>query len=316
MRIFLITALLLGALMLGWGGWSYWGVRGGPVSVATYAEAPPEPPVGRSRVVWAVARHADPPTPPASAANAATEPQDVAFGIIGGAPSPFAADSPGQVTLRSRSFRGDAVVTRSCEGTLIDRHWILTAHHCVDDPYVRTDVYGQGWSGYSFQAWGHTGYTRAGSPGDLALIRLEAPAPALAKTARMATEQEVAALNPGGRMQARGRGTTTVDANGPDNTIGPYDPLRSASVILTSRGPYLLKVMPANGGPCTGDSGGALVDPTNPSVIYGILSGVSPNASGQLCTSDAPAWYASAIGIQQWMDGVRMAHRQGQLPGP
>lgn len=310
MRILWLVALLLGLGLVGWGGWGWFSAhRGGPVSMAR------APAMSDGRVVWVTPRHADPPTPPASEARAIEGPPTVALGIIGGAPAPFAADSPGQVTLRLRSIEGDKSVTRSCEGALLDAHWILTAHHCVDDPYIRADVYGQGWSGYAFKAWGHSGHSGAGAPGDLALVRLESPAPPLAKHARLATDHEVAALSVGGRMQARGRGTTVTGPGGPDRELNPYEPLRSASVTLTKRGPYLLGVMPANGGPCTGDSGGALVDPTAPDVIYGVLSGVTPRADGQICTADAPAWYLSAVGVQHWVDGVFMAHRQGQLPG-
>lgn len=308
-RVLLILMSVAGVGLLIFGGWGWFHAqRGGPVSVAGA-------PSVSAPVVWVTPRHADPPTPPAFATGGVVGAPGDGLGIIGGAPAPFAADAPGQVTLRLRSIEGDQSITRSCEGTLIDAHWVLTAHHCVDDPYIRADVYGQGWSGFAFKAWGHSGHTIAGSPGDLALVRLTAPAPPLAELARLATDHEVAALSAGGRMQARGRGATTTGASGPDNTLNSYEALRAASVTLTSRGPYLLGVMHANGGPCVGDSGGALVDPTRPGVVYGILSGVSPRADGQLCTADTPAWYLSSVGVQQWVDGVFMAHRQDQLPG-
>jgi len=222
---------------------------------------------------------------------------------------------PGIVKLEPVKPAEDGMVTTGhCSAVRIADHWLVTAAHCVDQPYEALRIIGTAENLRSPLAHTtegefavcHGGYagTANGYANDLALIRL--------------SDEEVAAL---GDVPVAHFGNTSkplAPANYPTGDMAGWglthfggklsNDLLSAKIRITGTGPSTIYVASQGGaGPCVGDSGGPLyvTEEDGTRTAVGVLSVVEQNReTGQFCAGDYNGRYTNLQGYSAWMGEV------------
>ena len=193
-------------------------------------------------------------------------------------------------------------------------HWLVTAAHCVDQPYDQLRIIGTAENLRSPLAHTtegefaicHGGYagTANGYANDLALIRL--------------SDEEVEAL---GDVPVARYGATALPlapANYPTGDMAGWglthfggklsNTLLAASIRITGTGPATIYVASqAGAGPCVGDSGGPLyvTEEDGSKTAVGVLSVVEQNQeTGQFCAGDYNGRYTNLQGYAGWLSDV------------
>ena len=222
---------------------------------------------------------------------------------------------PGIVKLEPRKpMEGGLIASGHCGAVRIADHWLVTAAHCVDEPFEELRIIGEAENLRSPLAHVtkgefavcHGGYagTANGYANDLALIRL--------------TDEEVAGL---GNVPVARYGATELPlapANYASADMAGWgltrfggklsNALLAAQIRITGAGPSTIYVASQGGaGPCVGDSGGPLyvteADGTRTAV--GVLSVVEQNReTGQFCAGDYNGRYTNLQGYADWMTSV------------
>lgn len=222
---------------------------------------------------------------------------------------------PGIVKLEPRRTEATGLISSGhCSAVRVRENWLLTAAHCVDQPYDELRVIGDAANlrnpaARVTSAEGaicHGGYqgTDNGYANDIALLHLTA-------------EQSAALTNvPVARLA-----TTTLPlapANYPTGDMAGWGLTRfggqlSADLLTTALkisavGPAAITVSSQSGaGPCIGDSGGPLyvTEADGTKTVVGILSVVEQNrATGQFCAGDYNGRYINLQGYAGWIDTV------------
>lgn len=256
------------------------------------------------------------PTPTVGAVAGATQLEEPTIGAQAvNALAASLSNFPGIVKIEPVKPETDGVVvTGHCGAVRIGAHWLVTAAHCVDEPYEELRIIGTAENLRSPLARVtqgefavcHGGYagTENGYANDLALIRL--------------TDDEVTAL---GDVPVAHYGTTgkpLAPANYPDAEMAGWglthfggklsNDLLSAKIRITAIGPSIIYVASQGGaGPCVGDSGGPLyvTEADGTKTAVGVLSVVEQNReTGQFCAGDYNGRYTNLQGYSDWMSSV------------
>jgi hypothetical protein len=257
-----------------------------------------------------------PPTPTVGTVAGATQIEEAAVGAeaVNGLAASLSS-FPGIVKLEPVKPAEDGMVTTGhCGAVRIADHWLVTAAHCVDEPYEQLRIIGTAENLSSPLAHTtegefaicHGGYagTANGYANDLALIRLsdeEVEALGDVPVARYgATELPLAPANyPTGDMA--GWGLTHFGGKLSNNLL-------AASLRITGTGPAVIYVASQGGaGPCVGDSGGPLyvTEADGSKTAIGVLSVVEQNReTGQFCAGDYNGRYTNLQGYASWLSGV------------
>ncbi len=229
--------------------------------------------------------------------------------------SAFLSDYPGIVKMEPRRYEDVGVASGHCGATRIDRHWFVTAAHCLDAVYdetvlkvghedLDTPVIQEVKATFSICHAAYGG--RDGSlSNDIALVRIsEASAVELdglnVPNAQLVDPTDVLSptLDPDAKMA--GWGMTSPGGTLSNTLLGTH-------VEIKSIGPALIKVASVNGsGPCIGDSGGPLFinNAEGQPVLTGVLSGVEQSSGQQVCAGDYTARYTNLQGFENWIDNV------------
>jgi len=257
-----------------------------------------------------------PPTPTVGAVAGAYELEEPAVGAEAvNALAASLVNFPGIVKLEPVTPAEDGMVTTGhCSAVRIADHWLVTAAHCVDQPYEALRIIGTAENLSSPLAHTtegefavcHGGYagTANGYANDLALIRL--------------SDEEVTAL---GDVPVARYGDTSkplAPANYPTADMAGWglthfggklsNDLLSAKIRLTGAGPSTIYVASqAGAGPCVGDSGGPLyvTEEDGTRTAVGVLSVVEQNReTGQFCAGDYNGRYTNLQGYTAWLGEV------------
>lgn len=255
-------------------------------------------------------------TPTVAAVAGATDVKEPTIGAeaVNGLAASLAG-FPGLVKLEPRRSDASGYTTSGhCGATRIAEHWLVTAAHCVDEPYEEIRIIGEAENLRSplakiTQGDGaicHGGYDGVanGYGNDLALIHLtdeEAAALPNVPVARFATTQQpLAPANyPSGEMA--GWGLTHYGGQ-------LSDTLLTTPLAITRAGPALITAASQDGaGPCAGDSGGPLYvsEADGTKTLVGVLSVVEQNAeTGEFCAGNYNGRYTNLQGYAGWMQAV------------
>jgi hypothetical protein len=257
-----------------------------------------------------------PPTPTVGAVAGAYELEEPAVGAEAvNALAASLVNFPGIVKLEPVQPAEDGMVTTGhCSAVRIADHWLVTAAHCVDQPYEALRIIGTAENLRSPLAHTtegefavcHGGYagTANGYANDLALIRL--------------SDEEAAAL---GDVPVARYGDTSkplAPANYPTADMAGWglthfggklsNDLLSAKIRITGTGPSTIYVASqAGAGPCVGDSGGPLyiTEEDGTRTAVGVLSVVEQNReTGQFCAGDYNGRYTNLQGYTDWLGEV------------
>jgi Trypsin len=257
-----------------------------------------------------------PPTPTVGAVAGADQLEEPSVGAEAvNALAASLVNFPGIVKLEPVKPAEDGMVTTGhCSAVRIADHWLVTAAHCVDQPYEALRIIGTAENLRSPLAHTtegefavcHGGYagTANGYANDLALIRL--------------TVEEVAAL---GDVPVARYGDTSkplAPANYPTGDMAGWglthfggklsNDLLSAKIRITGTGPSTIYVASQGGaGPCVGDSGGPLyvTEEDGTRTAVGVLSVVEQNReTGQFCAGDYNGRYTNLQGYSAWLGEV------------
>jgi len=257
-----------------------------------------------------------PPTPTVGAVAGAYQLEEPAVGAEAvNALAASLVNFPGIVKLEPVTPAKDGMVTTGhCSAVRIADRWLVTAAHCVDQPYEALRIIGTAENLRSPLAHTtegefavcHGGYagTANGYANDLALIRL--------------TDEEVAAL---GDVPVARYGDTSkplAPANYPTGDMAGWglthfggklsNDLLSAKIRITGTGPSTIYVASQGGaGPCVGDSGGPLyvTEEDGTRTAVGVLSVVEQNReTGQFCAGDYNGRYTNLQGYSAWLGEV------------
>ena len=257
-----------------------------------------------------------PPTPTVGAVAGATQLEEATVGAQAvNALAANLSNFPGIVKIEPVKPEQDGmVVTGHCGALRVGDHWLVTAAHCVDEPYEELRIIGTAENLRSPLARVtqgefavcHGGYagTANGYANDLALIRL--------------TDEEVAALGDVPVAHYGATGKPLAPANYPTADMAGWglthfggklsNDLLSANIRITSTGPSIIYVASQGGaGPCVGDSGGPLyvTEEDGSKTAIGVLSVVEQNReTGQFCAGDYSGRYTNLQGYTNWMNAV------------
>lgn len=221
----------------------------------------------------------------------------------------------------------------SCAGTLISRNMVLTAAHCLSagntvirsilvvfTPNVNEMTDPREIRNYTRRGTVHMIHESFLNPLiitnriDLALIRLDADAPADIQTAELARSQDL--TEPGAYLIQAGYGRTVTDRNIPDDTVGVLRQAENMLVLSRSENGNDIVIDETERGSCGGDSGG-------PAFATGadgklILAGV--NSRGTLTDSCIGAGiYVNIASHIEWIEAAinspaHHGHRATQIP--
>ena len=256
------------------------------------------------------------PTPTVASIAGATQLEEPIAGTeaVGGLAASLTA-FPGIVKLEPRRKESNGLYTTGhCSAVRIRENWLLTAAHCVDQPYDELRVIGDAANLRSpaarittaTSAVCHGGYqgTDNSYGNDLALLRLDAEQSAalvnVPVVSLAAPALPLAPANyPSGEMA--GWGLTRFGGQLSNDLL-------STNLKITAVGPATITVASqAGAGPCIGDSGGPLyvTDADGTRRIVGILSVVEQNrATGMFCAGDYNGRYINLQGYTGWIDSV------------
>jgi hypothetical protein len=278
------------------------------------------PPVDPSLALYNATRcalpAAAPPTPTVASVAGATELEEPMIGVEAvNALSANLAAFPGIVKLEPRrAISGGAIASGHCGSVRIRANWLVTAAHCVDQPYDEIRLISDATNLRSPSArttnadaaFCHGGYlgTENGYANDIALLRL--------------SPEEAAALGnvPIARVASTGR--ALVPANYPTAEMAGWgltqfggqlsSELLTTSISITGVGPAAIAVASKGGsGPCIGDSGGPLyvTEADGSKTVIGVLSVVEQNrTTGEFCAGDYNGRYTNLQGYTAWIDSV------------
>jgi secreted trypsin-like serine protease len=222
---------------------------------------------------------------------------------------------PGIVKLEPRRTEATGLISSGhCAAVRVRGNWLVTAAHCVDQPYDELRVIGDAANlrnpaariTTADSAICHGGYlgTDNAYSNDIALVRLSA-------------EQSAALVNvPVARISATS--LPLAPANYAKGDMAGWgltrfggqlsNDLLSTSLKITAVGPAAITVASQSGaGPCVGDSGGPLyiTEADGTKTAVGILSVVEQNrATGQFCAGDYNGRYTNLQGYSGWIDSV------------
>ena len=217
--------------------------------------------------------------------------------IVGGVAGSNAARHSVMITSRGGEI---------CSGTLIARDLVITAAHCV----VRRDSYSVSIGGVSIgvtQIETHPRYrtdsfeTRRPSP-DLAILKLNSPAPASLRPAQISKDSALPARNTTYLIAGYG-----VVAEGDRRSVGV---LRSAQLpSVGTTGGIMVRLALPDGSPsrgsCDGDSGGSVYrEDGNTLVLHAVIGW----ATGRTSKGCGAVTGATLVGIQ--IDWIRAAAKR------
>lgn len=256
------------------------------------------------------------PTPTVASVAGATEIEEPVAGVE--AVNALAANLsafPGILKLEPRRREASGLITSGhCSAVRVRENWLLTAAHCVDQPYDELRVIGDAANLRSpaarvtaaASAICHGGYqgTDNGYANDLALLRLSADqAAALGNVPIARLSAPALPLAPANYPTAEMAGWGLTRFGGQLS-----NDLLSTALKITAVGPAAITVSSQSGaGPCIGDSGGPLyvTDADGTRTVVGILSVVEQNrASGLFCAGDYNGRYINLQGYAGWIEGV------------
>lgn len=257
-----------------------------------------------------------PPTLTAARAAGATQLEEPMMGAeaVNAAAASLSA-FPGIVKLEPRRAEPSGLVASGhCSALRIAPNWLVTAAHCIDEPFDELRVIGEAANLRSPAAKRlagdyaicHAGYqgTENGYANDIALIHVspsQATAMGNVPIARFgATQRPLAPANyPSGDMA--GWGLTRFDGQLSNDLL-------STRLKITDAGPAAITVASENGaGPCIGDSGGPLyvTEEDGSKIAVGILSVVEQNrTTGHFCEGDYNGRYTNLQGFAGWVAAV------------
>ncbi len=223
-------------------------------------------------------------------------------------------DFPGLLKLEPRLAAGEDTLTGHCSAARIARNWLVTAAHCVDQPFdeirliagsenLRDPEARIASAGHAICHGGYAG-AETGYANDIALIRLdEAAAGALGDgpfANLAATRRPLAPANYQTVVTA-GWGVTL-----PGGALS--GDLLAAPLTLVSAGPAAILAASLDGaGACIGDSGGPLyvTEEDGTRTLVGVLSVVEQSRqTGAFCSGDYQGRYTSLQAYQGWIESV------------
>ncbi len=255
------------------------------------------------------------PTPTVARVAGATELEEPTFGAaaVNAAAASLSA-FPGIVKIEPRIQEAGGIASGHCGATRIANNWLITAAHCVDEPYSEIRVIGEAENLRSptakitgaSMAICHAGYagTINSYSNDIALLRLTDAQVAVIShvpIARYGTTNRTLAPANYAAADMAGWGLTS---NG-----GQLSPdLLKANLKVTGSGPAVIFVSSQSGaGPCIGDSGGPLyvTEADGSKTVVGVLSVVEQNrATGKFCEGDYGGRYTNLQGFTGWITEI------------
>jgi secreted trypsin-like serine protease len=255
------------------------------------------------------------PTPTVARVAGATELEEQTVGVaaVNAAAASLAA-FPGIVKIEPRIQEAGGIASGHCGATRIAKNWLITAAHCVDEPYQEIRVIGEAENLRSpaakvtgaSMAICHAGYagTINSYANDIALLRLtdaqvaalgNVPIARYGSTTRTLAPANYAAADMAGWGLTTSGGQLSAD-------------LLKANLKVTGSGPAIIFVASQSGaGPCIGDSGGPLyvTEADGSKTVVGVLSVVEQNrATGKFCDGDYGGRYTNLQGFTGWITEI------------
>lgn len=238
-------------------------------------------------------------------------------GTIGAAGlSAFLSDYPGIVKMEPRRIEEEGIASGHCGATRIDRHWFVTAAHCLDSNYdetvlkvghedLDTPVIQEVKSTFAICHAAYGGRSDNLS-NDIALVRIsEDSAVALdnlnVPNAHLVDPTDIITPSQDPDARLAGWGMTSPGGRLSNTLLG-------TNVEIKSVGPALIRVASIDGsGPCIGDSGGPLfvTNQDGDPVLTGVLSGVEQAPGSTVCAGDYTARYTNLQGFTGWITNVK-----------
>ncbi len=235
--------------------------------------------------------------------------------IINGSDATF-GQYPWMVALVQSGF-GATAAAQFCGGSLIDRYWVVTAAHCVDDSSPDDLVIWANLTDKSNPEMGaemrtvraiyiHADYNGFGFQGDIALLLLDSPIDTITP---IVYSQNPVAISPGDEARAIGWGQTQVSPAMSPNILQVTDldivdnSSASAAYGVPLVGTQFLSAGRNGFDVCFGDSGGPLFDPSNVGIGGGpLLYGVTSFGVGCQASASIPSVFANTGHFAPWLN--------------